>query len=167
MHPKYRQECLCHQRRQMLRAFVPVLVLVAQAFLPVFAFAQMITIAGRSIRGYDGDGGPATAAALAFANLQNTCDPNRFEQTSHLTVDTKGNIYFTDSNNQRIRRIDPSGNISTVAGTGEVPATNARCEPTGFAAASFFNPADVIVHPDGNLIIADQQNNRIRQITPA
>src|SRR6185369_2112817 len=94
------------------------------------------TIAGRTpvngapVRGFGGDDGPATNAALALANLQNTCDPNRFEQTSHISIDSKGNLYLADSNNQRIRRIDTAGIITTVAGSGSTPSTNARCEPT-------------------------------------
>jgi uncharacterized protein (TIGR03437 family) len=136
----------------------------------------LTNIAGRGERGFDGDGGAAVSAAVALANLQTICDPKvSFEQTSHIAVDTKGNTYFTDSNNQRIRRIDSAGVITTVAGNGAVPPANARCEPTGpvndgpnALAAQLFNPSDVIVNPaNGNLIVADQQNNRIRQITPA
>ncbi len=129
---------------------------------------------GAPVRGFDGDNGPATAAALALANFQNTCDPNRFEQTSHISVDAKGNIYLTDSDNQRVRRIDASGVITTVAGTGDAPQTNSRCEPTGpigdggaAVSARLFNPADVIPDSKGNLLIADQQNNRIRQVSAA
>ena len=137
------------------------------------------TIAGRTpvngapVRGFDGDGSAATNAALALANFVNTCDPNRFEQTSHISLDSKGNIYFADSNNQRIRRIDTAGVITTVVGSGDPPQTDSRCQQTGSVgdsgsalAARLFNPSDMIVHPNGNLIIADQQNNRIRQVTP-
>src|SRR5262245_54014917 len=136
--------------------------------------AQGVIVAGRlGVRGFDGDNKPAATALISLANLQNKCDPNRFEQTSHLSVDSKGNIYFADSENHRIRRIDPSGIITTVAGTGEGTITNALCEPSGAvgdgspaATARLLNPADVVMHPNGNLIIADQQNNRIRQVSP-
>jgi len=133
---------------------------------------------GAPVRGFDGDGAAATTAALALANLQNKCDPNRFEQTSHISVDSKGNVYFADSDNQRIRRIDAPGTISaptisTVGGSGSTPAINNLCQATspvgdGGSATSalLFNPSDVVLHPNGNLIIADQQNNRIRQIAP-
>ena len=131
------------------------------------------TIAGKTApngppaRGFEGDGGPAARAALALANLQNKCPPpNLYEQTSHISIDAKGNIYFADSENQRIRRIDPAGNISTVAGDGAAPATNNNCEPTSPTGAHLFNPADVLPLPDGSILIADQQNNRIRQIAP-
>jgi len=127
---------------------------------------------GAPVRGFGGDGGPGTSALLALANLQNDCgDPTRFEQTTHLAVDRSGNVYFADSNNQRIRRTTPQGTISTVAGNGERPPMNARCEPTGGGAAiGEGGPAAaarfVVVHPNGSLIVADQQNNRIRQFTP-
>ena len=52
--------------------------------------------------------------------------PTRFEQTSHISFDTKGNLYIADSNNQRIRRIDPAGVITTIAGDGTPPAANLR-----------------------------------------
>jgi trimeric autotransporter adhesin len=156
------------------------MLLLMQVLTPVLCAQPGIitTIAGKTgpdgqpTRGFEGDGGPAARAALALANLQNKCPPpTPFEQTSHISIDGKGNIYFADSENQRIRRIDPAGNISTVAGDGAAPASNSRCEPTSpvgdggsAASAHLFNPADVLPLPDGSILIADQQNNRIRQI---
>ena len=117
------------------------------------------TIAGKSA-GFSGDGGTAVNAALALANLQNQCPPLiSFEQTSHIAVDGKGNLYVADSNNQRIRRIDPSGLIITIAGDGTAPT----CSPFAAASPHLFNPADILPLPDG-ILIADQQNNRIVQI---
>jgi uncharacterized protein (TIGR03437 family) len=125
-------------------------------------------------QGFDGDGKPAATAKIALANLRNTCDPNQFEQTSHVSVDAKGNIYFADSNNQRIRRIDPKGVITTVAGSGVATQSDGRCQPSGpvndggsALDARMFNPADVLVKADGTLLVADQQNNRIRQVSPS
>jgi uncharacterized protein (TIGR03437 family) len=134
------------------------------------------TIAGRTavnggpIRGGAGDGGPAVAASLGLANFDNLpCDPNRFEQTSHISVDTKGNLYLADSSNQRVRRIDPSGAITTVAGNGDSQSRCAAAAAVGDGgnaiAARLFSPADVLPLPNGSLIIADQQNNRIRQLS--
>src|SRR6185295_18733676 len=54
-----------------------------------------------------------------------------------------------------------------IAGDGAAPATNNNCEPTSPTSAHLFNPADVLPLPDGSILIADQQNNRIRQIDPA
>ena len=60
---------------------------------------------------------------IALANLQNTCDPNRFEQTSHLFADKRG-VYLADTRNQRIRRFNPDGTATTIAGDGATPATS-------------------------------------------
>ncbi|HEV8146584.1 MAG TPA: hypothetical protein VGP79_09395 [Bryobacteraceae bacterium] len=138
--------------------------------------AQITTLAGATpangfpIRGFTGDG-PATQARLALANVQNTCDPVRYEQITHLAVDSIGNIFFADSDNQRIRRIDTQGNLTTIAGSGSKPATNSLCEPTSSVndgpanSAIFYNPASVALAANGDLIIADQQNNRIRRLS--
>ncbi|MEO8026488.1 MAG: hypothetical protein ABI823_08440 [Bryobacteraceae bacterium] len=156
-------------------ATLTIAAALAPAQNPVITTVAGATpVSGAPVRGYAGDDGPAIASTLALANLQNECDPQRFEQTSNIAVDAAGTLYFADSNNQRIRRITPQGVISTYAGTGERPATDARCEATGTIgdngqarSARLYNPAGVALHPNGNLIVADQQNNRIRQITPA
>jgi trimeric autotransporter adhesin len=97
--------------------------------------------------GYSGDSGPATAALL------NTPEG--------LAFDSVGNLYFSDSGNNRIRKITPAGIISTVAGNGS----------SGFSGdggpalqASMNYPTSLAFDPDGSLIIADQQNNRIRKL---
>ena len=110
----------------------------------------MTVIAGTGKPGGGGDGGPATGAQL---------------QDPHGTaVDGAGNIYVADSPNHRIRRIDPAGVITTVAGTGSAgfsgdggPATAARLN----------RPRNLIVAPDGSLLIADTENHRIRRVDPA
>ena len=61
----------------------------------------VISLAGIGQAGHSGDGGPAVKARI---------------QASHLTVDAEGNVYLAGGN--RVRRIDPSGTITTVAGTG-------------------------------------------------
>ena len=63
------------------------------------------TIAGTGEGGFGGDGGPATEAQLAWPN--------------GLALDGSGNLYVTDSGNNRVRRIDAEGVITTIAGTGE------------------------------------------------
>ena len=134
----------------------------------------IITTLAGTTRGYNGDDAPAINAQIALANVQNECDPNRYEQTVHLSLDSSGNIYFADSNNQRIRRISSQGTISTIAGSGNRTTRNGNCEPIGSVgdgtdahAALLYNPADVFALRNGGLVIADQQDNRIRLVTGA
>ncbi|MBZ5724446.1 MAG: hypothetical protein LAP87_05565 [Acidobacteriia bacterium] len=150
-------------------------MLAAQAGI-VSTVAGQTPVNGAPVRGFSGDGGAAAQATLALASMTNTCTPDQFEQTSHIAIDSQGNIYFADSDNQRIRRIDPSGTITTIAGNGVTPPVSAppQCQFTGSVAdgasatsAQLFNPADVLSLANGNVLIADQQNNRIRQVTPA
>ena len=166
--------------------YVFALLFLAPCFA-AYASAQSTpvaaTVAGATrigsgpLRGFAGDGGPARESLLALAELQNECDPGRFEQISHIALDASGNLYVADSGNQRIRRINPQGIIDTFAGNGERPPTNPQtCVATGGAAAigdgnaataaKLYGPAGVAVHPNGSLIIADQQSNRIRQVSP-
>ncbi|MBM3787357.1 MAG: hypothetical protein FJW30_23610 [Acidobacteria bacterium] len=139
------------------------------------------TVAGLTVpggepqRGFSGDGGPAARASLTLAGIQNECDPARFEEMSHISVDRAGNILIADTNNNRIRRIGMDGVISTIAGSGERPSLN-NCSPLGGGQAAgdggqalsarLYGPAQAIALENGNLLICDQKNNRIRQVTP-
>ncbi len=108
---------------------------------------RISTIAGTGTAGYSGDGGAATAARL---------------NTPHgIAVDTAGNVYIADSPNQRIRKVDTTGRITTVAGNGSsgyngdsLPATSARLN----------YPKGVEIGPDGQLYIADNNNHRVRKV---
>lgn len=107
------------------------------------------TVAGNGIEGYSGDGGPATAASLAFP--------------IGITVDTAGNLYIADGNNNRVREVTPRGIISTIAGNG----TGAFAGDGGPAISASINiPSDVAVDAAGNLYIADAGNNRVREVSP-
>jgi sugar lactone lactonase YvrE len=106
------------------------------------------TIAGNGSNAYYGDGGPATLASLSFNLLS-------------IFADSSGNIFIADTDNHRIRKIDASGNISTVAGTG-LGGYSGDFSP---ATASKLNgPRGVCVDAVGNIYIADRNNNRIRKV---
>lgn len=149
------------------------MVSLAAALAPFLLVAQtpiVFTIAGGE-RGYRGDDAPSAEALFSFAAIVNPCDPQRFEQTSQISVDAAGNLIIADSANHRIRRMGADGIIRTVAGSGERPVINNRCEPAGSIAdggealaARLYNPSAAVAHMDGTLVIADQQNGRIRQV---
>ena len=105
------------------------------------------TIAGNGIAGFSGDGGKATSASI--------------KTPLGLAMDGFGNLYFADGDNNRIRRVAPSGVITTVVGNG--PGRFAGDQGPA-AAASLNIPEDVVFDRTGNLLIADAGNNRVRKV---
>jgi streptogramin lyase len=104
------------------------------------------TVAGNGKQGFSGDGGPATNASLNWPD--------------GLTIDGVGNLFIADTFNFRVRKVDPNGIISTVAGDGlpsypfnGVPATNTAMIPNAVA-----------VDEIGNLFIADNDSGNIRRV---
>jgi uncharacterized protein (TIGR03437 family) len=108
------------------------------------------TVAGTGVPGYSGDGAAAVNAQI------NT--------PTGVFADTAGNIYIAEPGNQRIRKVNPSGIITTIAGNGSKGYSGDGGQAT---AASLFNAVRVAVDPSGNVVIADQSNHRIRRVTPA
>jgi sugar lactone lactonase YvrE len=104
-------------------------------------------VAGTGVRGYSGEGGQAVDAEL--------------NHPQGLAFDIIGNLYITDGGGSRIRKVSPSGVITTVAGNG-VPGYSGD---GGSAINSELNfPGGVAVDALGNLYIADWGNNRIRKV---
>jgi sugar lactone lactonase YvrE len=87
----------------------------------------------------------------------------RFGPISGLAVDTAGNIYVADQGNHTIRKITPSGVVTTLAG---VTGGAGYADGTG-AAARFNSPSGIVVDGAGNLYVTDTNNNSIRRITSA
>ena len=87
-----------------------------------------------------------------------------FNEPTGLAVDASGNVYVADTYNNEIRKITPSGLVSTLAGAGPVyyGSTNGQG-----SAATFYQPSAIAVDGSGNLYVADANNNEIRFITPA
>src|SRR5208282_5388812 len=97
---------------------------------------------------YAGDGGAATNASLAHPE--------------NVTVDAGGNVFIGDFNNNRIRKVDTNGIITTVAGNG----TNGFSGDGGPATnASLSIPSGMAVDPSANLFLGDTGNNRVRQVS--
>jgi len=113
------------------------------------AFGITTRVAGNGNVGYSGDGGAATNANLSIP--------------SGVAVDANGNLFIADQGNNRIRKVDSNGIITTVAGTG-----NQIYSGDGGAAtnANLNNPFGVAVDASGNLFITDQFNNRVRRVSP-
>jgi len=108
---------------------------------------QVTTYAGiAGVSGFN-DGSAATA---------------KFNSPHGLTVDKQGNIYVADRYNHRIRKITPSGTVSTLAGSG-IPGS-----ADGIGTSATFNePWALSADSSGNLYIADTKNYKIRKVSPA
>jgi hypothetical protein len=83
----------------------------------------------------------------------------RFNGALNACTDTAGNVYVSDFQNQRIRKIDPSGNVTTIAGNGV-----AGYKDTTALEASFRYPRGICMDTQGNLYISDSWNHRIRKL---
>lgn len=118
-------------------------------FIHVLSTAQNITtLTGTGTYGYSGDGGPATAALV--------------EYVWHSVTDRAGNIYVTDNANHRVRKINPAGIITTVAGDGVPGFTGDGGAGT---AARLLNPSGIVADGLGNVYFADAGNRRIRKLS--
>lgn len=109
---------------------------------------KSIVIAGTGKKGYSGDGGPAMAATFS--------DPHE------ISFDKAGNLFVADMTNHAIRKIDgKTGVVSTLAGNGE-PGFSGDGGPA--AKSQLRQPHSVHVDPQGNVVICDVGNNRIRKV---
>ena len=109
------------------------------------------TVAGDGMEGFGGDGGPAAQAQLT--------------NPRGVAVDGAGNLYIADTGNHRIRKVDATGTITTIAGTTEERVCDPRCRDRGPAVMARLNfPLGVAVDGAGNLYIADSDNHRVRKV---
>ncbi len=105
------------------------------------------TVAGNGAYGYSGDGGISTNAS--------------FSAPVAVTVDSAGNIYIADLNNQRIRKVSTNGIIATIAGNG-IQGFSGDAGSGNNASLSL--PNGVIADGKGNIYFSDTGNNRIRKL---
>ena len=105
------------------------------------------TVAGNGTYGYSGDGGPATEAQLRYP--------------AGAALDASGNFYTADWRDHRIRKVDTSGIITTVAGNG-IPGYSGDGGPA--TEAQMYNPHDVAVDASGNLYFPEMSNHCIRKV---
>jgi len=105
---------------------------------------EMSVVAGTGKPGFSGDGGPAEAAEL--------------NQPYGVALDAAGNLYIADLQNARVRKVDRTGRISTVAGGGTLPPAISGAEATAVALKA---PRNVAVDVTGNLYISDFLDHRV------
>ena len=105
------------------------------------------TVAGTGAAGFSGDGGPAILG--------------RLNNPLGIAVDNAGNLFIADRDNSRIRKVDSSGIITTVAGTG---GNDYSGDGELAVNAELYYPTDVAIDGSGNLFIADTSNSRIRVV---
>ena len=115
----------------------------------VDAGGVITTIAGGGSTQKLGDGGTATNASLSTV--------------MGIALDSSGNLFIADSYNNRVRKVDTSGIINTVAGTG-IPGFFGD-DGAGVNGVLFY-PSGIAFDKRGNLFIADQMSNRIREVFP-
>ena len=104
----------------------------------------------------------STYAGIATEGFQDgNADAAKFGEEKNIVSDTEGNLYVADAQNNSIRKISVSGNVTTIAGT----ATSGFQNGSG-GAAKFNFPDGIAIDAQGNLFISDGSNFRIRKITP-
>jgi hypothetical protein len=112
------------------------------------------TVAGDGAGGYTGDG-PATERTIYYPG--------------GVTVDPNGNIFVSDTDNQILRWVTPTGQMLTFAGTvpgGPISSSGFSGDGGPALKAQFYQPAQISRDGAGNTYVADEYNHRVRQVTP-
>jgi sugar lactone lactonase YvrE len=123
--------------------------------------------------------GPVEISGFASPQgyVNGTGDAARFDLFARLAVDANDNVYVTDGQNNCVRKITPAGVVTTVAGPDRLPTVdrdkNGVINVFDFfgwkdgpaAEAEFYVPYGMVLDSDGNIFVADNQNNRIRKIS--
>ena len=102
------------------------------------------------------------AGSGSIGSSDGTGSAASFNQPTGVAVDGSGNVYVADIGNKLIRKVSPSGVVSTLAGSGSYGSADG----TG-SAASFYDPTGVAIDGSGNVYVADQYNNNIRKVSPS
>jgi sugar lactone lactonase YvrE len=119
----------------------------AQRVCKITPLGLITTVAGNGQAGFSGDGGPAINASL--------------DGPRTVAADAAGNLYIADAGNDRVRKVDLHGVITTIAGNGQQGFSGDGGPATS---ASLSRPNGVVVDAAGNLYIADTANARIRKV---
>ncbi|TKC62361.1 DUF839 domain-containing protein [Pedobacter hiemivivus] len=107
------------------------------------------------------DGTVSTLAGSTAGFADGSGSAAKFMQPLDVVADAQGNVYVADNTSHRIRKVTPSGMVTTLAGDG----TAGFLDGTG-TQTKFRNPSGLTLDQQGNIIVADRLNHRIRKITP-
>ncbi len=113
-----------------------------------YATGRITTVAGNGQWAFSGDGGPATAASLAYP--------------SAVATDRAGNIYIADELNGRVRRVDSKGIITTIAGNGDLSSLPLVGGPA--TQVSLAQPGSLAVDSTGNVYIVDPEQHSVVRV---
>ena len=116
----------------------------------ISAAGIITTVAGTGVRGFAGDGGPASSAQI--------------DSPYGLALDARGNLYIADLGNARVRRVAANGTITTIAGGGSIPAGGVN-EGSVAVALALSAPRNVAVEPGGDLYISDFNAHRVYRLS--
>ena len=106
-----------------------------------------------------GDVTTIAGSSPGYADGQGT--DAQFANPYDITIDSSGNLYVADTRNHRIRKITPSGDVTTIAGS-----SAGHLDGQG-TAAQFITPASITIDSADNLYVADTDSHTIRKITPS
>lgn len=101
--------------------------------------------------------------SLSAGSVDGTGSTARFGYLPAIAIDSASNLYVVDKWNNNVRKITPGGVVTTLAGTA---GASGSADGQG-AAARFNNPQGIAVDAEGNVYVADTDNDLIRRITPA
>lgn len=119
-------------------------------FIAISYSQNIFTVAGTGNKSFSGDGGKAILADIGGG--------------LGIAVSPSGSIIFSDNSNNRVREINSSGIINTIAGTGAIGYNGVGSQAI---LSSVYNPNGIAIDVNGNIYIADYQNTRIRKINPS
>jgi len=143
-----------------VRVLFNLVSFVASTLAPTFAYSQALTLlqsgtryAGTITPGFNGDFGSATTVSL--------------NAPSYIVFDSQGNQYLSDTQNNCVRKIDPSGSMSTVVGlavSGQGDTCSTASNPTPIPSQGLYQPTGLAVDTSNNLYIADSKHNCVRML---
>jgi sugar lactone lactonase YvrE len=143
-----------------VRVLFSLVSFAAFTLASTFAYSQALTLlqsgtryAGTITPGFNGDFGSATTVSL------NT--------PSYIVFDSQGNQYLSDTQNNCVRKIDPSGSMSTVVGfviSGQGDTCSTASNPTPTFSQGLYQPTGLAVDSSNNLYIADSRHNCVRML---